>query len=206
MRFCAFASQSPTTTPSANPPTNELLSGTSETGWPLVPHSATMGADQFARLPCHRHFRVSGMRREGNGIRVVRMAGQTPIRTCEFMSHYKPAKPFYGVMRDGIPVMEDPDAFQAHKDRLEGKRFEIYLTETPDQANSAQHRYYRGCVVKKFSVHTGHGEAECHALFKKRFEVTSTAYLSKEQFTKFIDDCIQLCAEYGCVIEDPRPR
>lgn len=125
-----------------------------------------------------------------------------------------PAKPFYGTILNGRPVLDDPEGFQTLKESLEGERIEIYLTKSPDQAHSAQHRYYRGIVVKKFAKHTGHTEAEVHTGFKTHFlldrsdpalpRVRSTGSLSKDEFTRYIDDCIQLCAEYGCPIDDPR--
>lgn len=121
------------------------------------------------------------------------------------MRRHEQTKPFYGVIRNGKPILDDQEGFQALKDSLEGCRIEIYLTRSPDPANSAQMRFYRA-IVREYEEFSGGDNEQIHAEFKRMFGVKSTANLNKEQFTQFIGKCIRLCAEYGCVIEDPPPK
>lgn len=125
-----------------------------------------------------------------------------------------PVTIFYGRIENGRPVLELPDEFQRLKESLNGEQIEITLRKRRKDRTSPQNRFYHGVVVKYLSEFTGHTAEEIHESLKHRFliergdealpRVRSTSSLDTQEFARYIDDCIQLAAEFGCIIPDPQ--
>ena len=129
------------------------------------------------------------------------------------MSDRAPVRVFYGRIERGKPILEAPEDFGRLKQSLEGHDIEIILRKRRKDRSTPQNRYYWGCVIRTLSEFTGHSPEEVHESLKHKFliehgdeqlpRVKSTASLDTAEFARYVDDCIRLAAEFGCIIPDP---
>ena len=85
---------------------------------------------------------------------------------------------------------------------------EIDVTVTEVESRTHwQNRYYHGVVIKTLmgdETFGGYTKDEVHKTFKVLFNVKSTAKLSKEEFTEYLDSIVRWSAEeHQIMIPDP---
>ena len=90
-------------------------------------------------------------------------------------------------------------------------KYEVMPTERVQRTN-LQNRYYWVAVVGIPAQHFGYLSEEMHDAFKIMFlkmhaegkpdTIKSTTALSTQEFSEYVDKCIQFCAEEGIVIPD----
>ncbi len=124
---------------------------------------------------------------------------------------------FYGVVKRGKFVPERPEQRDAYLAGLEGRVVEEVIARKQDSKTLNQLAYFHGVICFLASEASGYTAKEVKGLLKEQFlrryvetakgEVgytPSLADLKKEEMSKFIDDCIILCAgHWHCVIPPP---
>ena len=121
---------------------------------------------------------------------------------------------FAAEVRDGKALWYDPRRVAEFIRTLEGQRVAIEIEPFKARHTDAQRRFYRGPVLNAIAEATGYSTEEAHEIFRFMFLKTekdgrefarSTATLSKEDFSEYLDKVIRFAAtELQCVIEDPQ--
>lgn len=119
--------------------------------------------------------------------------------------------PFYGrVLPGGLLVMEQPKAYGSHLRSLAGKHVELVLRKRQQKRSHQANRFYWGYVLDEIADAAGYSKEEAHDALKYEFlredgdgtlvRVKSTADLSTEDFSAYVERCMVLGAEtYGIV-------
>lgn len=94
----------------------------------------------------------------------------------------------------------------------------LYLTDGRPVRTRSQNNYYWGVIVKTFADAVGMESDEVHDIWKRMFAgyrmmefpggkkrrvANSTASMSKNNMSLYIEKCIMFCAENGIVIPSP---
>jgi len=111
---------------------------------------------------------------------------------------------------------EDRAKFDRMCSLLIGKRVELSMRKFTKKRSLAQNAWYWGLLIPTLSEHLGYDAAETHEALKFKFlrvhidaelETTrSSASLTTEEYSKFMEDCQRLAAEYGCDVPMPNER
>ena len=122
---------------------------------------------------------------------------------------------FYArVLDGGLLVMEKPKDYARAVRSFAGKHVEIILRKRKTKRSNQANRYYFGVVVKLFAEHCGYEPDEMHEALAMRFlriedcPITGaprrkrTPETDSTEFAEYVDRCIRLAAEHGCVIPD----
>jgi hypothetical protein len=125
-----------------------------------------------------------------------------------------PAQVFYGHVSRGKLHLVDRPAFDRHAMDFEDSEVELRLQKRKKDRTSAQNKYYWKVVVAYIAEETGDSKEAVHEGLKHRFlidrddkmlpRVRSTTSLTTSEMARYIDDCVQLAAEYRIVIPDPQ--
>lgn len=119
---------------------------------------------------------------------------------------------FGGEVRDGKLNLYDREGLARLVTKLEGKRIELVLRKHKTKRSNPQNRYLHGVVIPILAAHCGYDPEEMKEALKWRFlrkedgrfpTVRSTANLSVEEMTEFIDHIHRLAAELGVYIPSP---
>lgn len=124
---------------------------------------------------------------------------------------------WYGrVLPGGLLVLDRPADYNRHVRSFAGKHVEIVLRKRRTKRSSQANRYYFGVVVKLFAESCGYEPDEMHEALAMRFlrieddPITGaprrkrTPDTDTAEFATYVDQCIRLAAEYGCVIPDAK--
>ncbi len=126
--------------------------------------------------------------------------------------------PFYGrVLPGGLLVMENPTAYGAEIRALAGKHIEIYVQKRSQKRSHQANRFYWGYVLSEIADAAGYTKDEAHEALKHEFlredgdgplvRIKSTADLSTEEFSAYMERCMALGANtYGIVWEPMSTR
>lgn len=120
--------------------------------------------------------------------------------------------PFLAYVEAGKLRLNNLEAFRAHVATLSGEVV-VSVGKQRKKRTDQQNRYYWGCVVKLAGDYCGYHPDEMHETFRWLFlkrespgrppTVRSTTSLSTVEFTEYLDQCRQWCAEQGVVVPDP---
>lgn len=110
----------------------------------------------------------------------------------------------------------DERSFQRGLEQFgEGEELELFLDVVGEHYTRAQEKFFHGPILKAF-MRLGYGKQDAKDMLALRFipqEIRlldgtivrvpgHTSALNKKDYNAFIDDCIQLAAEQGEVVED----
>jgi len=118
------------------------------------------------------------------------------------------------MLAGGKPQLEDAKGFELLKLSLVGQDIEIRLTKRKKDRTSAANRYYWGVIIPMLAEFCGMTREETHDALKHKLlidrtdeglpRVRSTCSLTTEEFSRYLDGCIQLAGEIGLIIPDPK--
>lgn len=117
---------------------------------------------------------------------------------------------FRGKIKDGQFVPDWIEQRNAYLEGLEGKEVEEIIGEPEEPKTNPQLRYFHGVICELASEASGYTKEEVKGLLKGYFLteyikspdgkeipwVPSLADMKKPKMSKFIDDCIILCAKH----------
>jgi hypothetical protein len=121
---------------------------------------------------------------------------------------------FFGrVLPGGLLVLDQPKDYARHVRSFAGKYIEIVLRKRRTKRSEQANRFYWGYVVMEIAEHAGYTKDEAHDALKYEFlredgdgplrKVKSTADLSPEEFSAYVERCMVLGATtYGIVWEN----
>ena len=125
----------------------------------------------------------------------------------------KPLTLFLGEVKNGRVALDDKSMFQEYLSRFEGQRIALSLKKFSDNMTIPQNNWYWACVVGFPAWHFGYTKDEMHDAYKMMFlrkreigkpeTIGSSASLSKEEFSEYVEKCRNFCAEQGIEIPDP---
>lgn len=106
--------------------------------------------------------------------------------------------------------MEQPKAYGSHLRSLAGKHVELVLRKRQQKRSHQANRFYWGYVLDEIADAAGYSKEEAHEALKYQFlrddgdgplvRVKSTADLSTEDFSAYVERCMVLGAEtFGIV-------
>lgn len=112
---------------------------------------------------------------------------------------------FHARSRRGKLVFEDPRRLEQYLCSVEGKLLEVEVGPQQVRRSESQNRYYHGVVVKMAAAVLGYLPPQMHEVFKEKIlgPGGSTAELTTEEFTRYVEDCRMVAAELGIIIPDP---
>ena len=120
---------------------------------------------------------------------------------------------FLGKIQNNKVIFENKDKFEGYLINLEGKDVEIIVRKRKKNRSIPQNNYYFGVVVAIPAEHFGYTPDEMHESFKWMFlrrhaegkpeTVRSTTSLTTVEFTSYVEQCRQWCAENKIYIPDP---
>jgi hypothetical protein len=99
-----------------------------------------------------------------------------------------------------------------------GKEFALYITDKKAVRTKSQNNYYWGVILTVFGDAIGEEPKAVHDIFKRMFApytmklfpggkkrrvVKSSSDMTVEEMSKYIERCIQFCAEQSIVIPSP---
>jgi hypothetical protein len=113
--------------------------------------------------------------------------------------------------------------YMAVKQKVEAKEmnpengFTVYITDKRVVRSGNQNRYYWSMVVGSFARESGMDAEDVHDVWRRLFAgytmekwangrrrvYKSTSAMSKEEMSRYIERCIQFCAENGVVVPSP---
>jgi len=114
---------------------------------------------------------------------------------------------FHGSITKGCLTLDNPERYLVYMAGLEGKRVELVLRKKRSKRSDGQNKYYFGVVVKILANHCGYEPEELHEALKIRFlsdrreddhglmKVHSTAKLSTDEFTQYVNRVVRWAAE-----------
>ncbi len=122
--------------------------------------------------------------------------------------------PFYGrVLPGGLLVMESPKAYAAHVRSFAGKFIEVYFQQRKQKRSHQANRFYWGYVLNEIADAAGYSKDEAHEALKHQFlkadgdgplvRIKSTADLSTEDFSAYVERCMALGAEMFGIVWEP---
>lgn len=122
--------------------------------------------------------------------------------------------PFYGrVLPGGLLVMENASAYGSHLRSLAGKHIEILVRKRQQTRSHQANRFYWGYVLTEIADAAGYSKEEAHDALKYQFlredgdgplvKVKSTADLSTEEFSAYVERCMALGAETFGIVWEP---
>lgn len=118
---------------------------------------------------------------------------------------------FYGqVLPGGLLVLDQPQAYARHLRSFRGKHVEILARKRKTTRRPQANRFYWGYVLEEIAEASGYSKEEAHDALKYQFlredgdgplvKVRSTADLSVEEFSVYLERCMALGAQtYGIV-------
>lgn len=124
------------------------------------------------------------------------------------------AIPFYGrVLPGGLVVMEQPKAYGSHIRSLAGKHIEVYVQKRAQKRSHQANRFYWGYVLNEIADAAGYSKDEAHEALKHQFlkddgdgplvRIKSTADLSTEEFSAYVERCMALGAQMFGIVWEP---
>lgn len=126
----------------------------------------------------------------------------------------KQATTFAGIVRQGKPILDNRAGFLRMLGLLEGKRIEISIQKLRKKRSLPQNNWYFGVLIPLMAEHLGVHADDVHRDLKRHFlavridenfaRVRSTTELSTDEFSRFMEDCQRLAAEYG--VDVPMPN
>lgn len=122
--------------------------------------------------------------------------------------------PFYGrVLPGGLLVMEQPKAYGSHIRSLAGKHIELYLRKRQQKRSHQANRFYWGYVLSEIADAAGMDKDETHEGLKYKYlreddggplvRVKSTADLSTEEFSVYVEQCMAFGAQTFGIVWEP---
>jgi hypothetical protein len=124
-----------------------------------------------------------------------------------------PTPVFRGKIEAGKICLDRRDEFAAVIASLDGKPVELILRRLRTKRSSNQNKYYWGVVIALFAEHCGYSAEEMHDALKWQLlqkheqgvlpTVRSTADLSVDEFTEYVEQSRMLAAGMGVVIPGP---
>lgn len=126
---------------------------------------------------------------------------------------------FFGTIKDGQPVWDNPEICKRWIKRLEDQRFEATFQKESKSGTEAQRGYYFGCIVKG-AVNEGDFQGwtaeEIDGYLVKKFLTIDKGTLkerirsraeeagfTQEDWSEFIDNSIKDMAEHGVIVLPP---
>lgn len=124
------------------------------------------------------------------------------------------ATTFHGVVQGGKLALDSRDAFARFVARLDGKRVTVSVQKFRKQRSLAQQSWYWGVLIPILAEHLGYDKDDLHEALKMKFlrvkldddleTVKSSAKLTTEEYSRWMEDCQRLAAEYG--VDVPMPN
>lgn len=120
---------------------------------------------------------------------------------------------FYGrVLPGGLLVLDQPKDYARHVRTFRGKHVEVTVKRRRTKRTPQANRFYWGYVLLEIAAEAGYSKEEAHDALKYQFlredgegplvKVKSTADLSPEEFSIYVERCMALGAQtYGIVWE-----
>ena len=122
-------------------------------------------------------------------------------------------KKHYGQVIKGKFVPVDPASFKLDFAKREGKTVYVTITERQHQRTLDQNSYFHGVIIPLISDETGMDTHEVKEALKWKFlrkevggieTVRPTAALTKQEFSKFVDEITRWAGEFlGLYIPPP---
>jgi hypothetical protein len=126
----------------------------------------------------------------------------------------KQATTFAGIVRQGKPILDNRAAFLRMLGLLEGKRVELTIQKFRKKRSLPQNSWYWAVLIPAMAEHLGVHADDVHCDLKRHFlavridenfaRVRSTTELSTDEFSRYMEDCQRLAAEYG--VDVPMPN
>ena len=120
---------------------------------------------------------------------------------------------FYGVVKDGKLHLDSSGVYKTWIKNFEGKRVQITFEKETEKYSQQQFAYLYSCVYLPLAAATGFTVEEVDGVLKKMHLtrnkgkktewVKEKSKLTKAELAKYIDDCIQTCAENAVVVLPP---
>ena len=120
---------------------------------------------------------------------------------------------FRGRIESGKICLDRRDEFAQLIASLDGKSVELILRQLRTKRSNQQNKYYWGVVIALFAEHCGYGPEEMHDALRWQLlqrhdqgvlpTIRSTADLSVDEFTEYVEQCRMLAAGMGVVIPGP---
>jgi hypothetical protein len=123
------------------------------------------------------------------------------------------ATTFTGSIENGRLKLDNRAAFARLVSLLDGKRVELQLRKFKKKRSIPQNNWYFGVLLPAFAEHVGITADDMHEQLKQHFlavridenfaRVRSTTELTTEEFSRYMEDCQRLAAEYGVDVAFP---
>ncbi len=124
---------------------------------------------------------------------------------------------FYGVVKEGKVHLDSKTVWDAWLKTQEGNRVQIEVSKEAEHSTDNQFRYLYGCIYTPLAEYTGYTVEEIDGFLKKKHltvkvkkkkgkvleYIKDKRNLTKKELAKYIDDCIQTCAECGVTVLPP---
>ncbi len=121
------------------------------------------------------------------------------------MSYIKKVHRFAATIKDGKLKLEDKDSFNDTLKEYDGDVW-LQLENYPTTRSPHQNAYYR-TIIRRAATELGYIEDEFHLIVKQHFKISSTADLSKEEFSYFLDKLKHwLRVDAGINVNESRTR
>lgn len=128
-----------------------------------------------------------------------------------------PAPVFYGrVLPGGLLVLDSPKDYARHIRSLRGKHVEIVAKQRRRKRSVQANAFYWGYVLIEIAEAAGYSKDEAHDALKYEFlredgdgplvKVKSTADLSVEEFSEYLERCLALGATHYGIVWMPREQ
>jgi hypothetical protein len=125
----------------------------------------------------------------------------------------KGATTFIGSVKNGRLVLDNRAAFDRFTRLLDGKRVELQIRKFRKKRTLPQNAWYFGVLIPAMAEEIGIDAEDLHEQLKQHFlsvridenfaRVRSTTELSTVEFSKYMEDCQRLAAEYGVDVPFP---
>lgn len=120
---------------------------------------------------------------------------------------------FYGIVEEGRLKLQEKEKLDKLINSLEGKEIEITVDKRRKNRTNNQNNWYWACVIGIPADHYGYTPDEMHEAYKfmflrkeehgKPMTVKSTASLSTEEFSDYVETCRTWAAKQGIDIPEP---
>jgi hypothetical protein len=125
----------------------------------------------------------------------------------------KGATTFTAAVQGGRIAWDNPAAISRFTKLLEGKRVEVQMRKFRKKRSTGQNAWYWGVLIPILGDHLGMDADELHDALKFKFlrvrvdeeleTVRSSASLTTEEYSRYMENCQRLAAEYGCDVPFP---
>jgi hypothetical protein len=93
---------------------------------------------------------------------------------------------FYGCVERGVVHVDHRDRMRSYLMSLDGERVVVTVQKAESGRTINQNRYY-WLIVRIVGDHCGYSASETHTEIKKRFGITSSAAMTLEEFSEYVE-------------------